>query len=408
MMNRFFYPAKALLLGLFTAQVLASVHIYLSNISLYRFLLAIKNSGYFPIPNEQSMKGLTELHTAFFGGLFFTMTIGSTLSLFAITAAWIWHRLFFRNIYLLAPFLLLWAAVFVAVNFHGFCLLKSSWFLIIPAVAFTSTLKWIPGRMNYPAAEQRGILESIERPGLRSLVCLWQIKPSSTSGGLKQNTKPNTLLHASSIILLLILWIPQFSNDIFIEFRDRFLLSNSIGEKINSFYYRYTLYPAEAFKSLDQRLLKSCNLNSVEKKPLKLLLEKELLKHDYLSLPQNERVDLQIIENGGFLIFKNGDSTVLSLTEREFRSRTRVVLEEFSLKTDRNILFRKLTFFSIFLGLPITLYLMLYTLFRFTLSSVMSPGKAGGLPRRIYFQKFVNYPLTIFITFQFITCLTLE
>jgi hypothetical protein len=69
-MKRWYYPALALLLGLFTAQVLATAQVYLSNIELYQTLLPIKDAGYFPIPNEQIMPRLQAWGPALFGGLF--------------------------------------------------------------------------------------------------------------------------------------------------------------------------------------------------------------------------------------------------------------------------------------------------------------------------------------------------
>ena len=40
-MNRFLYPAKAILLGLLITQILASLHVYLSDVSLYRTVTTI-------------------------------------------------------------------------------------------------------------------------------------------------------------------------------------------------------------------------------------------------------------------------------------------------------------------------------------------------------------------------------
>jgi len=44
-MSRLFYVAKAMLLGLLTAQTIATLHVYLSNVELYR-TVRIKTSDH--------------------------------------------------------------------------------------------------------------------------------------------------------------------------------------------------------------------------------------------------------------------------------------------------------------------------------------------------------------------------
>jgi len=324
--DRVLYPAKALFLGLFITQILASTQVYISNSELYQFLLAINDAGYFSIPNELTMKRLTGFNPAFFGGLFFTLSIGASLSISGITAAWIWDRLFNRNKYLLIPFSVLWSATFFAVNFHGFCLIYTFYIFIIPATVFAATLKWMPSKV-------------------------------------KKNKGLNLIILAVSIILPALLWAPRFSNDIFLDFRDNLLLSNSFGNKINNFYYKYTLYPAEVFKSFEQKLLKSCNLNEIKKNSLKQLLEKELLNHDYLPLMKDVHCDLKIIEDRGLLILMNKDRVILNVTPAEFLSMPGFILKKFSLKTDKQVFFRHFTFFSLLIGFPITLYIVFYSMF---------------------------------------------
>jgi hypothetical protein len=70
------YPFTALLLGMILTQMLASVHVYLSNRDLYDSMMAIKDAGYLPIPNPHVMGQLHKTGPAFFGGLFFTFSIG--------------------------------------------------------------------------------------------------------------------------------------------------------------------------------------------------------------------------------------------------------------------------------------------------------------------------------------------
>ena len=323
-MKRWYYPALALVLGLFTAQVLATAQVYLSNIELYRTLLPIKDAGYFPIPNEQIMPRLQTWGPALFGGLFFTLSIGAGLSLLSLAAAWIWDRLFLRNKSFLILYLVLWGGSFVLVNYRGFSPLVSLYFLFIPTVVFSASLRWIGQRSNQAAWLDR-------------------------------------MIHAVPLLLLAILWTSQMDRNLFLDLRDKLLLSNPIGTKINDFYYDYTLYPAEVFKTMDQKMLKACNLEAIQKEPVAGALEKTLLNYDYLNVGRADRVDLEIEEVGKNLVFKNRGEIVLRTTLKDFLARPDTVLKEFSVTTDKHAFFRQFTFFSLLFGFPIVLYIFLYT-----------------------------------------------
>ena len=326
-MKRWYYPALALLLGLLTAQVLATAQVYLSNAELHRTLLTIKDAGYFPIPNEQVMTRLQEWGPAIFGGLFFTLSTGAGLSLLSLAAAWIWIRLFRRAKPFLILYLLLWAGYIVLVNYRGFSLIESLYFLIIPPLVFVLTLIGIP-----PQDEGS----------------LWL----------------DRMIHAVPLLLLAILWTSQMDRHLFLDLRDKLLLSNPVGTKINDFYYDYTLYPAEVFKSLNQKILKTCNLKAIQKEPVVGALERTLLNQDYLNVGGAHVVDLEIEEEGNNLLFRNRGRTILSTTLKDFLSGPGTVLKEFSTKSDRHLFFRQFTFLSLLFGFPIVLYIFLYTLLR--------------------------------------------
>src|SRR4030042_239594 len=96
MMNRISYPAKALFLGLILAQIIATFHIYGSNLCVHRNLSHISKAGYLIVPNQKSLPLLLEWGPAFWGGLFFSLSVGAGLSVLAIAPAWIWVRLLRR------------------------------------------------------------------------------------------------------------------------------------------------------------------------------------------------------------------------------------------------------------------------------------------------------------------------
>jgi hypothetical protein len=164
---------------------------------------------------------------------------------------------------------------------------------------------------------------------------------------------------------------------VFIDIRDNLLLSNSFGAKISDLYYRYTLYPAEAFKSLDQKILRTCRLEGIKDESTAKLLEKELLKHDYLNVRGYPKADLEIIEEGGMLVFRNRGKTILRTAPGDFLAASGDMLREFSLKSDRHSFFRKFTFICLLTGSPVTLYAALYALFRLVFRLFMAPKKSS-------------------------------
>jgi hypothetical protein len=171
-------------------------------------------------------------------------------------------------------------------------------------------------------------------------------------------------LHTIPVLVLALLWALQIGKNFFVDFRDILLLSNPVGIKINNFYYDYTLYPAEVFKSLDQKLLKTCTMQDLKKGPPTARLEMELIDRDYLAVATDDAVDLEMVQNNGVLDFKHRGKKILQSTLAEFLSDPATVLEEFSAKSDRHGFFRLFTFYSLLMGVPLALYLLLHALIR--------------------------------------------
>jgi len=319
------YPAAAVLAGLFASQVLATLQVYLSNKVLYRTLTAINDAGYLAVPNRQVMDRLQEFGPAFCGGIFFTLSVGAGLSLLSFAAAWVWDRLFSRKTIPLSFLLFLWAGSLAIANWKGFSPMVSAYFFVIPGVVFWVTLRLMP-----PQTERHP--------------WFYRIAP------------------LIPIALLACLWGSQMDGHLFADLRDKLLLSNPLGTRITDFYYRYTLYPAEVFKSLDQKTIKTCNLEQIKKRSLKRVLEGKLLNYDYLNRGVDGEVDLTIREEGKTLIFENRGKPVLRATANDFLSAPANILRQFSSETDRYPFFRQFTFFSLLIGFPITLYLFLYAI----------------------------------------------
>ena len=75
--------------GFVSTQLIAVIQVILSNRNFYDIVSELHRSGYFVIPNTDTMPTLLSFKTAFFGGLFFTVSLGSALSIISIICAWI-------------------------------------------------------------------------------------------------------------------------------------------------------------------------------------------------------------------------------------------------------------------------------------------------------------------------------
>ena len=331
MMNRISYPAKALFLGLILAQTIATFHVYLSNHRVHQSLLLMSEAGYLVVPNQKSMPLLLEWGPAFWGGLFFSLTVGAGLSILAIASAWIWVWLFGRRRRFLLLWLISWIGLLVFFNRHGFHFMISLYPLLIPPLVFFATLKWMPLR--------------VVRGG-------WL-------GWLGRGIYPLPLM------ILALLWTSQWDSRLFLDLRDHLLLSNPLGLAINNFYYKYTLYPAEAFKPLDQKSLKSCYLGSFKSKPLRAALERELLRHDYLVLDEGKGADLRLRQEGEEILLDHGGKWLVRFPLKNFPQSFPAALREFSEKSDAFVFFRQFTFYSLLIAFPTTLYIFVYALFYF-------------------------------------------
>ncbi len=318
-----FHPVGILFIGLLMAQIIATLQVYLSNLGLYATVSAVTAAGYLAIPNQQVMSSLQNFTPAFFGGLFFTFTIGAGITLGTMATAWIWVRVFLRNKFILFFFLSAWVGALLLVNIHGFCLIPTLYFLLLPPVLFKLTA----GRGS-----------------------CWD-SPSS---------RMQRLVHLIPIPLLALLWFTQFDSAMFLDLRDNLLLSNILGRKFSDFYYTYTLYPAEAFKSLDQKIIKTWGLENSQTRPITLKLKNRLTANGYLLLPDTDKVDLRIIKKEDNLVFRSGEHDIFQIPVSQFLANSQKNLQKFSQRIDRKSSFRQFTFLSLLIGFPVLIYMVLH------------------------------------------------
>ena len=334
------HPLGKLFIGLVLAQILATIQVYVSNINLHATVTAASTAGYLTVPNQEVMGSLQNLAVALYGGLFFTFTVGTGVTLGTMMAVWIWGRLCSSNKFALLAFAIVWIAALISVNLHGFCLLPSLYFLLIPPVIFVLTAK----KENF---------------------------------GHKSTGRLRKLVHLLPIPLLALIWFTQFDKALFLDLRDNLLLSNFLGRKFSEFYYTYTLYPAEAFKSLDQKVIKTFKLENINSGSINQKLHKRLIVNGYLPLPQTVKVDLRIIVNDDQLAFQSGDHRIFKIPLNQFLSDTPKVLQKFSQKTDCYSSFRRYTFLSLLIGFPILIYLILHATLYYVLILFMKRNNAA-------------------------------
>ncbi|NOY69527.1 MAG: HEAT repeat domain-containing protein [Deltaproteobacteria bacterium] len=324
-MRRFSHPFLLLAPGLVCAQIVFSVVVYLSNTDLYNCMGMISASGYLPVPNILVFPMLQSVKTAFCGAVFFTLTVGAGLCCLSFLWAWIVSRIGLKHGAAMLFALLPLALFIAALNANGFNPAATLAALFIPVPVFILSARRFKNKKS-------GI------DVLRAVV------------------------HIAIILVLGLSWFAQADRDMFINIRDYVLFSNPAGKAVNDFYYKYTLFPAEVFKSYDQKLLKTCRLETGPGFDVKKI-KKALIKNDYLPVVSNTPVDLVLVEKNSELAFFHGGKKLLVAPVHKFLSDPKKFLSMFSDKCDTNVFFRKFTFFSLLCALPFIFYLMVHFLF---------------------------------------------
>ena len=160
--------------------------------------------------------------------------------------------------------------------------------------------------------------------------------------------------------------------------RDHLLLSNSIGIGINNFYYRYTLYAAQAFKSLDQDLLRTCRLAGTESDPAaESRLRHDLARLDWLVVEGGHPADMVVRRDRATLALSNHGRDILSVRTQDFMADPKKVLGAFSAKTDRNAGLRWFVFVSLMSLCLLLFYVTLYFPVRLIVGRFLGPSAAA-------------------------------
>ena len=320
-MKRRLYAPAVLMIGLLSAQIVATAHVYLSNLDLLQATETVMRAGYLAIPNEWVTQRLASLATAMAGGLFFTLSIGAGLTLATLIAVWIWDRIFHRRLKATVVFLLLWLGCLAAVNENGWNLVASTYCLVVPLVTAVAAIQLLPPRTTL----------------LSPARVLWPV---------------------SAAIVLALMWGLVMDRHLFTNIRDHLLLGNRAGQALTHAYYTFTLFPAEAFKSLGQKQIRTCVLEDSLSRTQQSRLERILRSRDYLALPAGNPADLIVgrLDEEKEISLGDRHRTLVRIPEKKLFTNPDNALAEYSKRMDRNRMFRRLTLTFLLLGFPLVLF----------------------------------------------------
>ncbi|MFO7963677.1 MAG: HEAT repeat domain-containing protein [Desulfobacterales bacterium] len=330
--------AAALAAGMAVAQIISTLHVYLSNDRLYRNMRMIADAGYLTVPNADTLALLNEVSSAFWGGLFFTVTVGAFLSLLSFLCACVMIHVVKRRKWVSVLGGIVWVLVLMFVVLQGGTGMAAAYFMFVPPAVFMVSLISVP-----------------RRPVRKAAVV--------------------ALCHTTAILVLAIAWTAQLDRRMFIDFRDGMLLSNPVGEKITAYYYRYTLYPAAVFASPEQKMIKTVVIDGNMTANLRHRMENTCIALDYLPLKDVPEVDLALRVEGERLFFQNRGSPILETTVAAFQASPHTYLKAYSKAVDTYAFFRRFALVSLLIGFPIVFYIMLYTTVRLVFFRII-----GDLP----------------------------
>ena len=301
------------------AQIISTVQVFISNLALHEKMSWLTQAGYLTVPNQKILPTLNMMAPAFYGGVFFTLSIGIGISLISLVCVWTWKYVCHLKRGFLPGFVGLWAVSIIALNWHGFVLMPTLHAIFIPAVVVTLFLLLSPKDMG-------------------------------------KRTRMALLLHFLTFSLLVILWSTQMSSTLYVNIRDNLLLSNTPGIRFNDLYYQYTLYPAEVFRNLNQKLIKTYHLLETSDSQEHKRLIRKLNNYDYLPIGENGKSDVQIEVQKNRIRLWGNRQTAIEMELDNFYKNTRKSLGDLSKKNDAYIHFRAATSISLLVGFPLVLY----------------------------------------------------
>jgi hypothetical protein len=326
--------------GLGCAQILATWHVWQSNQQILRQSQAVTGAGWLAIPCGPAIAALSTFKAAFWGGLFFSLSLGAGLCLVTWGMLLIIGRNRLRNWFGRMLIALIWVMLLLTINFSGILVWESLFVILVPLV-----FGWVYIKC--------GVESRTGAPRYLRLVA------------------------PASLILLAALWFSQYNSELFVTIRDQLLLSNPAGRSVNAFYYQYTLYPAEAFKSFEQKTVRTCSLSGVKDPQLARRLADRLIALNVLPLNDFQPVDLNIQEEQSQLVLNMHGSLVLTVPVQVFEKDTGAWLIRFSAQSDRYEGLRSLIVTSLVLAFPILLFMIVFGMLHIVVGFFLKPVAAA-------------------------------
>lgn len=321
-MKRLLFCAAVLAGGLALSQVLFTVLVYNSNLAFHNELSRLKEAGYLVVPNELVMQGLDSFIPAFCGASFFTLTAGAGLSLAAFFTGWLKIRIFRKSRFYNFLAATAWLGAAAACNLDGWNLAVTMVFILVPATVFSAVVHWLP-------SSRRG------------------------DGYIR-------VVHIVVVAAAAIGWLPCLQPDVFLDIRDRVLLSNSFGQTVNEFYYTYTLYPVEMVNTPENRLINACGIEDKESNNNVLKLSEKLVEFDYLPVSGSHAGGISVRAGPSGFKFAWKGKMLMEKDHDAFFSSPARTLGQFSKKTDNSRFLRRFTFAGLTSAFPLGLYIFLH------------------------------------------------
>ncbi len=196
------------------------------------------------------------------------------------------------------------------------------------------------------------------------------------AGGRRPPGRRLLLSRVLPVLILALGWSTQYDGNLMTDLRDHLLMANPVGARVSSAYYRYTLYPAELFKPLGQRQVKTVALDGPMAHGLRDPLARDLIAHDYLPVDPECDPDLRVQASGGRLVFTQDGRVLADLSTERFLSAPRETLAKISAAADRWAVFRGVTFLGVLVAFPVALFVVVFALLR-VLFGLVSADRRG-------------------------------
>ncbi len=274
------FPIISFAAGLFASQIISFFHIYHSNINLSETIHNLKKTGYLVVPDGQVLLSLNNFFPAFKAALFFTATAGILITFISIASFIILSKTrLFSKIYL-RVYISLWGGATLYLILQNQSIITCTFTSIIPFVAYLTLENSNPNHLmaRCDSKEKKGLISIFAIIGKGKPPWLpaegYPLPPtmvdvrtnSDKDNAFKKKDSKEKITREFIILILAIsisasLFYIKADKTLFLRVRDYLLLDSTAGKTINNFYYKYTLFAAEAVKAPLQKQIKSCWLH---------------------------------------------------------------------------------------------------------------------------------------------------